>query len=68
MDIDNAALEAIVYSLKEQAGHVHAPLQEHTDLASVLLQSIEFEYKDGMEWGFHDREINKNIAYSVSRF
>lgn len=66
MDIDGAALQAILASLKEQAVRVQAPMQEHADLGSAMLQLVEFEYVNGMEWGFHDKELRKDIAYSVS--
>ena len=66
MDIDDAALQAILTSLKEQAGRLQAPVQEHADLGSAMLQLIKFEYVNGMEWGFHYKELCKDIAYGVS--
>lgn len=65
MDIDGAALQAILASLKEQAGHAGSSVQQH---ASVTLQSAAVGYVNGMEWGFHDVEQLQDISYSVSHF
>ena len=66
MDIGAAALLAIVASLKEQAGRVHFPVQENADLGRILQQLSNSENGNGMRWGFHDKKIGKDIAYSVS--
>ncbi|KAL3130378.1 poly ADP-ribose polymerase [Trebouxia sp. C0009 RCD-2024] len=62
VDIDGAALQAILASLKEQAGHAGSSVQQH---ASVTLQSAAVGYVNGMEWGFHDVEQLQDISYSV---
>ena len=66
MDIGDAALQAFAASLKEQAGRVHAPVQEHANLGTSLLQSVESGNENDMQWGIHDRHLGKDIAYSVS--
>ena len=66
MDIDGAALQAISASLKEQAGRVGAPVQQHANLNSALLQSATVGYVNGQEWGFHDVDQLLDIPYSVS--
>ena len=67
MDIGDEAVAAIMQSLKQQAGHMQTDVVQHPDLAEAMLQSVEFEYVDGMEWGFHCAEERKDIAYSVSQ-
>lgn len=66
MDVDGAALQAIMASLREQAVRVCAPVQEHANPRSAFLQSTPVEYVNGMEWGFHDVGQYKDIPYSVS--
>lgn len=62
VDIDAAALLAIVASLREQAGRVRVPIQEHANLGSILQNWSEIENGNGMRWGFHDKKISKDIA------
>lgn len=64
VDTGDEAVGAIVQSLQRQAPH--AQIQQHLDLAAALIQDVEFEYLNGMEWGFHNAELNQDIAYSVS--
>ena len=64
VDIGEEAVAAIVQSLQRQAPH--AQIQHHPDLAAALIKDVEFEYVNGMEWGFHNAELNQDIAYSVS--
>ena len=66
MDIGDAAMQSIVSSMKEQADRLQIAVQEHADLGNAMLQSVKFEYLNGMEWGFHDEQLHKDIAYSVS--
>jgi len=67
VDIGDEAVAAIMQSLKQQAGHMQTNLVQHPDLAEAMMHSVEFDYVDGMEWGFHCAEERKDIAYSVSQ-
>ena len=64
VEIADEAVAAIVQSLQKQAPH--AQIQQHHNLAAALIQDVEFEYVNGMEWGFHNAELNEDIAYSVT--
>ena len=66
VDIGDAALLAIVASLKEQAGRLCVPVQENPNLGSILQQLRKSENGYGMRWGIHDNRIGKDITYSVS--
>ena len=57
---------AIISALKKQATNMQLPFKEHSEIDNALLDSVEFEYVNGMEWGFYCTEQSCDIAYSVS--
>lgn len=65
VDIEDEAVMAVITALKRQAINMQLPFKEHSELDNALLDCVEFEYVNGMEWGFHCKEESRNVAYSV---
>ena len=65
VDIGDESVVALVQALKEKAATMQLSCQEHRELDAAMIDSVEFEYVNGMEWGFHCKEDKCNVPYSV---
>ena len=67
LDIGDEAIACIVSVLQQQQQQgAHGVVRQHPDLAAAMLQGVQFEYVNGMEWGFYNAELQTDVSYSVS--